>query len=111
MLAADGEGPRPRRAFNSAARPARSPYPGLPARRLLTWSFSSLLGLKNGMLLGRHFDLGAGLRIAPGAAAALARAEAAEAADFDAVAALQRADDAFKNRFDDGFGFFAWKFV
>ena len=54
-------------------------------------------GLEEGNLLGRHFHFGAGLRIAPGAAAALARAEAAEAADFDLVAGLQRADDAFEN--------------
>ncbi len=90
------------------------PYAQVPAGEedfaLLTKSFNSLLGLKNGILLRRHFHLGAGLRIASGAAAALPRAETAEAANFDLVAGLQSGDDAVENRFDHQLRILAWQF-
>src|SRR5215831_8280468 len=66
-------------------------------------------GLEERNLLGGHFDLFAGLGIAPYASTPSARAEAAEAADFDFVALLQRHDDAVEDGLDDGFGFLARK--
>src|SRR6266853_4422579 len=69
-----------------------------------------LTGLEERDALGRHFYLSPSFRIASRAAAALARAKAAEAANLDAVSALQRANDAFENSFDNGLGFFASKF-
>src|SRR5580692_3111536 len=69
-----------------------------------------LAGLEERDFLWRNFDLLARLGIAAHAAAALARAEAAEAADFDFVAALEGLDDAVKNRLDDGLGLLAGEF-
>src|ERR1700730_2020391 len=68
-----------------------------------------LAGLEKRNPLGWHLDLGASFRIAPRAPPALASAKAAEAPYFDAVPALQRADNAFENGFHNGFGFFALK--
>src|SRR5271166_3793214 len=69
-----------------------------------------LAGLEEGDLLRRNFHFFSGLRITSYAAAALASSEAAEAADLDLVALLKSIDDAFKDGFDDGLGFFARKF-
>src|SRR5258707_15817802 len=69
-----------------------------------------LAGIKDRDALGRIYDLGAGLRIAPRAATPLARPKAAEAANLDTVPALQRANDALEDRFDNGLGFFTSKF-
>src|SRR5579859_273631 len=61
-------------------------------------------GLKERNLFWRDFDFRARLGIATDAAAALARAEAAEPADLDFVALLERFDDAVEDGFDDGLG-------
>src|SRR6516165_11993939 len=68
-----------------------------------------LAGFEERNLLGRHFDLFAGLGVPSHAPAALARAETAEAADFDFVAFLESIDDALKNSFHDGLRFLARK--
>jgi len=68
-----------------------------------------LLGLKNGIVLGGTSTLAPVFGLCPNSAPALSRAEAAEAPDFNAVAALQRAEDTLKNSFHHSFGFFAWK--
>src|ERR1700680_3674178 len=68
-----------------------------------------LAGLEKRNPFGWHLDLGASFWIAPGTPGALACAKATEAANLDAVPALQRANAALENRFDNGFGFFAWK--
>src|ERR1700675_1057949 len=64
-------------------------------------------GLEEGNLLWRDFDFFTRFRIAANTAAALARAEAAEAANLDLVAVLQGLDDAVENGFDDGLGLLA----
>src|SRR5580693_5569715 len=64
-------------------------------------------GLEEGNFLWRYFDFFTRFGIAAHAAAALARAEAAEAADFDFVAILQGLDDAVEDRLDDSLGLFA----
>src|SRR6185437_2033800 len=69
-----------------------------------------LAGLEEGNLLWRDFDLFAGLGIAAGAATAFARAEAAEAANLDLVAFLERFDDAVENGLDDRLGLLAREF-
>ena len=69
-----------------------------------------LAGLEKRNALGRDVNFGARLGIASSTPAPLACAEAAEAPYFDAVAALQGADDAFEDGLHNGFGFFAWKF-
>src|SRR5579859_733724 len=66
-----------------------------------------LARLEKGNLLWRDFDLFAGLGIAAGAATAFARAEAAEAANLDLVAFLERFDDAVENSLDDRLGLLA----
>ena len=68
-----------------------------------------LAGLEKRNPFGWHLNLGAGFRIAPGSAAALASAKAAETPYFDAVPTLQRADNASENGFHNSFGFLAWK--
>src|SRR5580693_9831764 len=64
-------------------------------------------GLEEGNFLWWDFDFFTCFGIAAHAAAALARAEAAEAADFDFVAILQGHDNAVEDRLDDGLGLFA----
>src|SRR5437879_5863795 len=68
-----------------------------------------LAGLEKRNLLRRHIHLLPSLRIPPDAAAALPGAKAAEPANFDFVALLQRVNDALENRFHDRFRFFARK--
>src|SRR5215467_14595980 len=72
--------------------------------------FQFLAGLEVGNLLGGHFHLFSGLRVAPHASAAFAGAEAAEASNLDLLAFLQGSDDVVENRLDNRFGFFARKF-
>src|SRR5208337_4031055 len=69
-----------------------------------------LAWLEERNLLRRHFHLLAGLRVAAYAASPLPCPEASESPDLDLVALLQRVDDAFKNRLDDGLRLLAWKF-
>src|ERR1700690_3561819 len=57
-------------------------------------------GLEEGDFLWRDFDFFAGFGIAAYATATLARAEAAEAADFDLVALLNGLDDAVEDGLD-----------
>src|SRR5208282_5421660 len=64
-------------------------------------------GLEEGDALGRHFHFLAGLGVAPGAATALARTEAAKAADLDFLVVFERLDDAFEDGLDDGLRFLA----
>src|ERR1700722_12356414 len=72
--------------------------------------FEFFAGLEEGNLFGRDFDFGAGLGVAADATATLARAEAAEAANFDLVAFLKSVDDALENSLDDGFRLLAREF-
>src|SRR5215472_6844217 len=65
--------------------------------------FQFFAGLKIGNFLGRHIDFFSGLRIAPHPSAALARAEAAEPANLDFFALLQRRDDAVEYGLDNRF--------
>src|SRR3954452_7449284 len=57
-------------------------------------------------LLRRHVDLVAGLRVAPLPRLPLAQAEAAEPAQLDLLAAVQRLDDAAEDGVDDHLGVF-----
>src|SRR3972149_6471972 len=66
-----------------------------------------LAGLEEGDALRGDLDLGAGLGVASQAPAALAGAEAAEAADFDLVVALQGLDDAVEDGLDHRLRVFA----
>src|SRR5678815_5330842 len=61
--------------------------------------FLARLEIRN--LFGGHFDARSGLGIAPDAGLPLARAEAAEAADLDLVAAAQGFHDAVEDGLDD----------
>src|ERR1700686_2575772 len=79
-------------------------------RAALDVVFQPLAGLEKRNPLGWHLDLGASFRIAPGTPGALACAKATEAANLDAVSALQRTNDALENGFHNGCGFFASKF-
>ena len=54
--------------------------------------------------LGRHVHLVAGLRVAALAGLALAKAEAAESAQLDLLAALEGIDDALEHGVDDDLG-------
>src|SRR2546429_2913242 len=63
--------------------------------------FQVFAGLEIGNFLSRHFDFFSGLGIAPHASAALARSEAAEAANLDLFALLQSADDALEYRSEE----------
>src|SRR5205085_5420455 len=72
-------------------------------RRVGEEFFQLFAGLKVRDTLGRHINRLAGLRIAATAWAALAGAEAAEAAQFDLFAFVQRPDNRIKNRFDNHF--------
>src|ERR1700690_3051734 len=72
--------------------------------------FQFLAGLEEWNSFRRHFHLGAGFRIASGAAATLARAEAPKPADFDFVAGLQRRYDAVEYSLDHQLGILAWQF-
>src|ERR1700739_355843 len=65
--------------------------------------------LKERNFLRRHVHFLPGLRIAPDAATALPGAEAAEPANLDFVALLQRVNDALENRFHDRFRLLPWK--
>src|SRR2546429_6562636 len=69
--------------------------------------FQVFAGLEIGNFLSRHFDFFSGLGIAPHASAALARSEAAEAANLDLFALLQSADDALEYGLYNCFGLFA----
>jgi hypothetical protein len=53
--------------------------------------------------LGGHVDLGSGLGVATCAGVALARTEAAEAANLNLVAGLEGTDDSFEESIDDNF--------
>src|SRR5437016_3705876 len=61
-------------------------------------------GLEVRNLLRRDVHLVAGLRVASLAGFALAEAEAAEPAQLDLLAAMQRVDDALEHRVDDDLG-------
>src|SRR5579864_128129 len=63
-----------------------------------------LARLEVGDAFRRHLHLVAGLRVAPGARAAVADAEAAEASELDLLAILERVDDAVEHRVDDDLG-------
>src|SRR5437016_12497051 len=69
--------------------------------------FQVFAGLEIGNFLSRHSDFFSGLAIAPHASAALARSEAAEAANLDLFALLQSADDALEYGLYNCFGLFA----
>ena len=57
-------------------------------------------GLKERNFLWGDFHFRAGLRVASGATAAFARAEAAETADLDLVVGLKSRNNALENRLD-----------
>src|SRR5690242_11412138 len=67
-------------------------------------------GFEVGNLLGWDVDTGSGLRISSYAGLPLARAEAAEAADLDFVAAAQGLHDAVEDGLDDDLRLFAGHF-
>src|SRR5580692_12199495 len=101
---------RPPDAFSTLRRGWQSPRGGSGRRSTVDVILQLLAGLEKRNALGRDINFGARLGIAPGAPAPLACAEAAEAANFNAIAALQCADNAFENGFHNRFGFFTWKF-
>src|SRR5579884_1413437 len=72
--------------------------------------FEFLAGLEERNFLGRHLDAVAGLGVAPDAGFALARTEAAKAADLDLIAGAQRAHDAVEDGLDDDFAVIAGQF-
>src|SRR6266853_1547103 len=61
-------------------------------------------------LFGLNLDLLSGFRVATYPPAPLPRTETAKSANLDLLPFLQRPDNAFKNRFDDGFRFPARQF-
>src|SRR5208283_4036035 len=63
-----------------------------------------LAGLEKGNFLWRDVYLGAGLGIAPHAAATVARTKAAKAANLDLVALLQGLNNVIENGLHDGLG-------
>src|SRR5690349_23125435 len=74
--------------------------PGLPVDQILQF----LARLEVGHLLRRHVHLVAGLRITALARLALPQPEAAEAAQLDLLASVQRFDDALEYGVDNDFG-------
>ena len=75
-----------------------------------TRSFNSLLGLKKRNFLGGHFDLLAGLGIAPHPRIALAGSEAAKATYLNLIPRAQGPHHAIKDCFHDHFTVFAREF-
>src|SRR5688500_5489748 len=73
-------------------------------RPLVDQVLQFLAGLEVRDLLRRDADLVAGLGVAALARLATAKPEAAEAAELDLLAAVQRIDDALEDRIDDDLG-------
>src|SRR5205085_10253457 len=73
-------------------------------RRVREEFFKFLAGLEIRHALGLHIDRLAGFRVAATTRAAFARAETAEATQFDLFAFVERTDNRIKNRLDNHLG-------
>ena len=111
ILSADGDSTTfewrtaPRAARREPASAMRRSAAGRPLRpRWLISSFSSLPGLKYGTFFGGTSTLSPVFGLRPLRGSRLPQAEAAEPAQLDLLAPVQRVDDALEHRVDDDLG-------